>query len=131
MSPKIIISDDDPVILFLHDRLVINSGWDAPLLFSNAIETLSYLRDNKHDGHTYFLLLDINMPGMSGWELLDQINAHGLAGIQVAIISSSVNADDHEKADSYNQVVAFVEKPVTGIKMRQLIERMKYEQEHQ
>jgi CheY-like chemotaxis protein len=124
MSLKIIICDDDPVVLFLHKRLVTNNGWDSdPLLFPNAAQTLSYLLENMQDGNGYLLLLDINMPVMSGWELLDQINTQALEGIHAVVISSSVNSADHKKAGLYPQVVAYLEKPITAVKLQELVQR--------
>ncbi len=123
MALRIIISDDDPVILFLHSRLVAESGLDtSPLQFADGSETLSYLENNSDKGNTYFLLLDINMPGMSGWDLLDQINRRGLDGIKVAIVSSSVNREDHKRAAGYPQVVGYLEKPVKAASLQKILE---------
>ena len=124
MNLKVIIVDDDPVILFLHKRLVTDNGWDnSPILFPNGSQTLAYLRDKRNNGVTYFLLLDINMSEISGWELLDQINAHRLEGIYVVIISSSVNSADRKRADLYDQVIAYLEKPITALELQELMER--------
>jgi CheY-like chemotaxis protein len=122
MNFKIIINDDDPVILFLHKRLVIDNGWDSsPVLLSDGFETLDYLRSNANSGVQFVLLMDINMPGMTGWEVLDQIASGYIDDIHVIIISSSVNSDDHQRASRYDKVIAYLEKPVKAENLREVI----------
>ena len=52
---------------------------------------------------------------MNGWEFLDAVN-QSLFGysIFVAIVSSSVDLDDLEKAKGYPQVIAYIDKPLNN-----------------
>lgn len=58
------------------------------------------------------LLVDLNMPGMNGHELLAQIREHPeISGIYIAVLSSSEEPDDIRK--SYNLgAAAYVVKPL-------------------
>jgi CheY-like chemotaxis protein len=122
MNMKVLINDDDPVCVFLHKTYVINGGWDnSPLLFTNPHAVLTHLADDKHREQAYLLLLDINMPEMSGWELLDRLTANGWDFIYVIIVSSSVNKKDYARSLSYKQVVGYAEKPLSLERLRELL----------
>lgn len=71
---------------------------------------------NVHDdaNTTFLLLLDINMPRMNGWKLLDAINERNFsAQIFVVIVTSSINIADQKKAKLYNRIIDFRIKPIT------------------
>lgn len=115
MEFKILIVDDDSIVLFIHKQRIRNSGFQCdPLLFRNGKEALDYLIGDDSPLTTKILLLDINMPVMDGWALLDALKEHTFAGkITVAIVSSSINQSDKQKASQYPRVVAYFEKPLT------------------
>ncbi len=127
MTHTVIITDDDPVTVFMHNLFVKKSGLtDNPVSFSNAMDTLEYLA--KHEGpmRGHLLLLDINMPGMSGWDLLNRINENKFRNVNVVIVSSSVNTEDREKADVCERVIDFLEKPLSNAKIQALMESERY-----
>lgn len=110
------ITDDDPVTLFLHQVMVKKSELSAyPLSFSSGQETLHYLDDHLSADIFGLILLDINMPEMTGWQLLDAIQIKPYADrIYVVMVTSSVDINDRKKADSYKQVIGYMEKPVSA-----------------
>ena len=62
------------------------------------------------------LLLDINMPVLSGWDVLarfaempDDIKKH----FTIFILTSSINIDDKQRAAAHPLVNAYIEKPMT------------------
>jgi CheY-like chemotaxis protein len=121
MSTRILIIDDDPVALFLHKMVVIKSGWDqSPLLFQGATGVLQHLITDKQHAPRRVMLLDLNMPDVSGWDLLAELSTINVDDVRVIIVSSSVNKRDVDKAKSYPHVVAYVEKPLTVDKLKAL-----------
>lgn len=112
---KVIIIDDDDVVLFLHKSFAKTSGFVSEAVLSKSGKTaFEFLKLHDEVNATYLLLLDINMPGMSGWDLLDAINLHNFAAqIHVIIVTSSINIVDREKASLYKRVIDFRVKPVT------------------
>lgn len=114
MEPRVIIVDDDPIAVFLLVRLLKHQNMsDRPLTFPGGHEVLEYLDKNDDASARYLVFLDINMPGMKGWELLDIIEKkHYAARIYFCIVSSSVDQVDHDRIQSYSHVIAFLEKPV-------------------
>jgi CheY-like chemotaxis protein len=114
MKFKVLIIDDDEIILVLHKVRVRKLGLDEdPACLVNGIEALEYIK--KHDDPTmhFLLLLDINMPKMNGWELLQAINQFPhQSKISVALVTSSVDKHDKELAQAEKLVFGFFEKPL-------------------
>ena len=58
------------------------------------------------------MFLDINMPGLSGWQVLDKLIELKLDGnISVIIITSSIEQSEMEKSKKYDQIIDFWIKP--------------------
>lgn len=114
MSFTVIITDDDPVTLFLHQTIVKKSELSTEQeSFSSGQETLDYLDGHCEDGKPYLILLDINMPLMTGWELLDVINTKPYSDqIYAVMVTSSIDRADHKKAKAYKQIIGYLEKPI-------------------
>jgi CheY-like chemotaxis protein len=70
-----------------------------------------------------YILLDINMPIMNGWEFLDEykrLNIDPQGKTKIYIISSSVFSNDINKARSYPLVKDFISKPLNVDKIVEL-----------
>jgi CheY-like chemotaxis protein len=122
MSFTVMIIDDDPVTLFLHKTILQKSEFSVtPLPFSNGKESLDFLRADYKSGNTYLIFLDINMPVMNGWQLIEALNENECCNsVFVVMVSSSIDVADFEKANTYKQVVGYLEKPVSIAAINQL-----------
>lgn len=111
MGVPVIIVDDDAAVLFLHEVMVRESNFaDDIKSFSRAEPALTYLE--AYDSECV-IFLDINMPGMSGWDFLKRLDDSDLNDdIYVIVVSSSLNSLDRKIAKNYKHVVDFVEKPL-------------------
>ena len=70
------------------------------------------------------VFLDINMPGMNGWEFLDnyeKLPDDRKARIVVAMLTTSTNPDDKECAESRESVMTFFSKPLKKDYLLQII----------
>ena len=122
MMYKVIIVDDDAITLFLHKTYIVKSGLDQePLCYSNGQDALAFLNDSTPTVG-YMMLLDINMPMLSGWDFLEALPPAVSAVIDVIIVSSSINISDYEKAKSFQSVKTYLEKPLTVEKLRMVID---------
>jgi CheY-like chemotaxis protein len=65
---KILLVDDDPAIRQILARLLTGEGY-AVALAANGTESIQVVRATEID----LVLLDLNMPGMDGWETFEQL----------------------------------------------------------
>lgn len=114
MKFTVVLVDDDPVVLFLHEILVKRGKFDElTYSFKDGKKALDFITENR-EKVPFLVLLDINMPVMNGWEFLDTLREDPIGEqVFVAIVSSSINSYDLEKAGNYVQVVEYLEKPVS------------------
>lgn len=115
MSVKTLIVDDDKAVQFFHKLTVTESKLsDDPLIFVDGQKALDYLDLNFKESDYYLVLLDINMPVMDGWEFLKIVSEKPYTDhVFLAMVTSSVDRADKEKATAYTQVIDFVEKPIS------------------
>ncbi len=113
MSAKIWLIDDDPINHLICSSMISKAGLDAEVKsFDSAIEALACLQqsDNQPDQ----ILLDLNMPGMDGWEFLTHYQRLKIQGrlAPVTILSSSINPEDIERARQHPAVNSYLVKPL-------------------
>ncbi|MEX2597614.1 MAG: response regulator [Salibacteraceae bacterium] len=119
MNPnlELLVVDDDEMTLFIHEKII--SKCRNPFShksFRSGEECLKYLENQKqiNPDKAYLILLDINMPSMSGWDVLESIRKQALLPRGYVIMAtSSVDYDDKVIAEKYDEVIDFFEKPLT------------------
>lgn len=119
MQNEILIIDDDRIVVKMNSLLVNESEFYSNFKlssFENGREALNYLLDNNEENKNFVLLLDINMPVMNGWELLEEVSQEGfVCNIKVVLVISSISFRDIEKAKTFSNVIAFASKPLSEI----------------
>ncbi|HLW18964.1 MAG TPA: response regulator [Cyclobacteriaceae bacterium] len=104
----IVFVDDDKVQHMINKRILLKVDPNLTLIFfENPTMALEWLSSNKAD----ILLLDINMPEMRGWELLDALERKGIS-IEVKMLTSSMAPEDLEESKNYHMVSGFLNKPL-------------------
>ena len=122
MADTVLIVDDDQAVQTLLHKVVRSNGLQSETA-SSGEAALDMIRQNTYD----LILLDVNMSGMDGFEVVHEIRARGL---QTPIIIVSGRQEDYDTlygldigADDY------VTKPfnpiVLGAKIKALIRRSK------
>ncbi|MCM4157092.1 response regulator [Gramella sp. AN32] len=112
---RTLIIDDDHLTMMLQKRLVIKCELDIdPFTFSNPLNALEFLQsENSED--SFLILLDINMPILTGWEFLEKLKLipHN-DKYHVVMATASMDRKDKRKAANDNLVIDFVEKPLSA-----------------
>lgn len=111
---KILLVDDDKIMLFLHEMFLKRSGMlHDTILCYNGQEALSYLDAYQSEQTSFLVLLDINMPVMNGWEFLEAIHTRPyFSRIHVVMVSSAIDESEQQKAFTYGQVIDYQQKPL-------------------
>src|SRR6476646_5150062 len=99
----IMLVDDNADDNFYHERVIRKSNVaDNVISKQTGIDALDYLRSKKENDnmHPNLIFLDINMPGMNGWEFLEEYNkldAKFQSQALVVMLTTSGNPDDKDK----------------------------------
>lgn len=111
---KVLIVDDDEIVLLVQRKTLQRCGiTNDPVSFKKAVEAINYLREEQTG--EFLILLDINMPGMNGWQFLQELEELNLTGrVYVIMVTSSIDNYDKEEAEIYKKVIGFIEKPITN-----------------
>jgi DNA-binding response OmpR family regulator len=120
MKKKILIVDDDPDITDTFSIGLEDTGLFEVKTYNDSVEALSKFQSNLYD----FMLLDIKMPGMSGFELYDKIRKLD-SKVKVCFISAYDPYSDELKEEFLSsKIECFIPKP---IQIKELVERIKVE----
>jgi response regulator of citrate/malate metabolism len=113
MKAETLIVDDDEMVVFLHKIAIVESGLStSPVVAYNGRQALDFINRPENREKLFLVLLDINMPDVDGWDFLDAIQSLD-ALIYVVMVTSSVDSRDKKKAQSYKQVIEYLEKPLS------------------
>lgn len=125
----ILLIDDDPDDNFLHRMVIEDSGLiEEVRVAENGTEALAYL-SHTHD-HYYvrpdLIFLDINMPGMNGFEFLEEyekLPPEQKSGLVVLMLTTSLNPSDQRKATEFSTVGGYHAKPLTKAMLQDVVNR--------
>jgi len=106
---KVILIDDEPFIL-QGLRILVDwekEGYEIAACFSNGKEALEYLKNNKVD----LIISDIQMPVMTGLELLEELQKEKISEARFAILTGYDDFSYAQKAIKNNSM-DYILKPV-------------------
>ena len=120
----IMLVDDNEDDNFFHEREIKKMGMENTVILKDSgTDALDYLK-SKQRPHSDLIFLDINMPGMNGWEFLQEYSKLDKALQSQAIIimlTTSDNADDIEKAKRWSFICDYITKPLTKAIMSEIV----------
>ena len=127
MSKSICIIDDDQIYQIIIKKIILKAGiFEQVHCYENGYKAIEKLRDPEFT-LPHLILLDINMPGMDGWEFLCKLKEHrpnlGLE-TTIYIVTSSIAFADRDKAIAMPEVSGFISKPLTVGKLKEIGERL-------
>jgi two-component system, response regulator PdtaR len=114
---RIIFVDDDTIQHMINRKNLLRIKPDVELFFfENPFKALEWLESNEAD----LLILDVNMPEMTGWNFLDLLKEKGKE-IEVKMLTSSMDPSDIEMSLNYSMVSGFLIKPLKNEIMAEIL----------
>jgi CheY-like chemotaxis protein len=114
MSKSVLLVDDDKVLNFLTANALKRSEHITEVFVAyDGDQALNVLDEIDYD--LDFILLDISMPKMDGFEFLK--NYYQRANIKrpkIAIYTSSIEQADKNKAAEFDDIIDFIVKPISN-----------------
>lgn len=130
----ILLIDDNSDDNFFHSLTIKRAGvTDQIKVVKSGQEALEYLKNAHIDPDNYpmpdLAFLDINMPGLNGFEFLEKAieNKYLINGkpVVVVMLTNSLNPDDEKLATEKfsREIKAYITKPLTVETLNELIEK--------
>ena len=112
---RVMLIDDEAVDQMMYKRILARSGRTEDVVsFTYGQDALDYLVD-ADSPPVDLILLDINMPRMTGFEFLEAVRARIGMSFDIPVVmmlTTSLNPRDKARAASFEVVRAYVNKPL-------------------
>ena len=124
---KFIIIDDDGINNFLVKYILsIQAPGSDVVSFTDPEIALEHLFDMHTDNYNdLFIFLDLNMPVLNGWDVLDKLTEHFGSKLPsnavLYIASSSDIKEDISKSKIYKMVKGYLVKPLKPDSIRKIL----------
>jgi CheY-like chemotaxis protein len=106
---NILLVDDDDVavewVVRCMNKLNVNFNVEVADDGQSALNLLQEKHKNNDSDKPHFVLLDLNMPGMNGFEFLEKMNANPDLASTVVFVLTTSNANS-DRARAFNEGVA-------------------------
>ena len=119
-SPRVIVIEDSATLATLAIRGLRMAGVTNADFATTGTDALALINANKPD----LILLDLRLPDMDGWQILDELFAlYGKQATKVIIMTTYDNDEAREKAAAYH-VERYVLKPVMPNELVEMVTTM-------
>jgi CheY-like chemotaxis protein len=115
---RVLLVDDNDIDLKVNSKMITLSGFfDEIILCQSGEEAIDFIKGNLDDKDKWpnFILLDIQMPEMDGFEFLEiyrNLPQSFLSNCKLAILSSTLDFGDIKKAEANPLVIKLLKKPL-------------------
>ena len=124
---RVMMIDDNEIDLKINAKLInIAHLFEEIIICNSAEEGLEYLRKNQKniDNLPGFILLDIQMPDMDGFDFLEEFKRFPKSFTDtcpVAMLSSTLDFGDIQKAEANPYVIKLLKKPLLIKELEKLL----------
>lgn len=113
----IMLIDDNKIDNFFHERVIRkNDAAKEVIAIESGQAALDYIKSGAERLQPELIFLDINMPGMDGWEFIEhykQLDESLQKAMIVVMLTTSENPDDIARAKTEGLLSDFKSKPLT------------------
>ena len=102
--PRVLIVEDDPDLLVVLRVNLVSAGLE-PILAGDGKTAIARIDAERPDA----VLLDVMLPGIDGWQVLEQLHTMG-DPVPVVVCSAKKNPDDVARAEELG-ATAYLVKP--------------------
>lgn len=123
----VLLIDDDESTNFINEFVIDNEDCAEEIVSTESGEDALNLLKPEKDPEPLrpdLIFLDVNMPGMNGWEFLqeyEQLPQDVRENSVVVVLTTSPNPDDKQRAETFPEVKEFINKPLTGEMLHEII----------
>jgi DNA-binding response OmpR family regulator len=119
MTQKILIADDEPNIVISLEYLMKREGYEVSVARDGPAALDAIRRERPA-----LVLLDVMMPGMSGFEVCQAVRAdESLAGVKIVMLTAKGRDTDIVKGTALG-ADAYVTKPVSTSKLAEQVREL-------
>ena len=114
---KVVFIDDDKELVQVYNSMLAKKNLDDYFIyFDNARDGINYLKNSEPDAFPDYILLDLYMPEMNGFDFLQFIDhVRPLKdAVEIYVCTSSRRKDDRNRVMKYPFVSAYLEKPLSS-----------------
>ncbi|MBC7387607.1 MAG: response regulator [Opitutaceae bacterium] len=129
----VMLVDDDEISNFISEKIIKNLNITNNVkVVSNGKLALHFVKENCDHSESQplcpdFILLDINMPVMDGFQFLDEfskLSVPGFEKIKIIILTSSNNPKDVASAEKY-KIDGYINKPLSKEKFEMAMKTLR------
>lgn len=117
MAIPLLICDDSNMARKQVAR-ALPEGWDVEITFANnGLEGIQAIREGKGE----IVFLDLTMPEMDGYQVLEAVKAEGLDAM-IIVISGDIQPDAYVRVTKLG-AIEFIQKPVNPEKLQEVLRK--------
>lgn len=114
---KVFLVDDDEIINHVHSQVIKRIDASVELmLFRSGMQFIQFVKSPTFKAFPDIIFLDIRMPEMNGFEVLEELTANfsnELVNTKIYVLSSTLDERDLSHAVSFPIVSKFMSKPLS------------------
>ncbi len=126
---RVLLIDDNEIDLKINSKIIkLSSFFNDIVICQSGEEGIAYISKNLNQPELLpdFILLDIQMPEMDGFEFLELYKKFPqpfIDSCKLAILSSTLDFGDIKKAEANPLVIKLLKKPLYTSELQELITR--------